>query len=241
MEADRTVLGFVEGVVSTTLVDIGANFNAFITILFLELGVQRVEGQLIVEPIVGEPVGEAENFLLQVLQVKSVGKDGDFVFSSEEHLDEQLLFAWGDRKVFVLELVVIFLLRKLVEDLPLFREVPGCLEEAQEPDVDAVFVLVPFLCCDVEVLDALGIVVDLLGRHVFGLLDRVLAEEGELSGAWLDHLVEVQRVHSDGQDGGLPLIEGLDQIVVGVYVFLQGRLPLFENWQGEHGRVVLSG
>ena len=79
-----------------------------------------------------------------------------------------------------------------------------------------------FLCCDVEVLDTLGIVGELLGRHVFGLLYRVSAEAGEASGAWLDHLVEVERVHSDGQDGGLLLIEGLDEIVMGVYVLLEG-------------------
>ena len=92
-EADRAVLRFVEGVTSATLVDVGADFDASIAILFLEFGVERVEGQLIVGLVIGEPVGEAESISFEVLQVKYVGEGADFLFSGEEHLNEQLLFA----------------------------------------------------------------------------------------------------------------------------------------------------
>lgn len=93
LEANRTALRFVKGVASAILVDVGSNFNASIGILFFEFGIERVEEQLIIELVVREFVGEAESISFEVLQVESVGEDGDFLFSGKEHLDEQLLFS----------------------------------------------------------------------------------------------------------------------------------------------------
>lgn len=59
----------------------------------------------------------------------------------------------------------------------------------------------------------MGIVHKLLSRHVFSLLDRVLAEMSEL-GTILGDFVEVQSVYSDRQDGGLLVVDSPNEIIM---------------------------